>query len=57
MKNNPKALRETVGMNKTIVILGNKENEIRNIIKWERKEMKLITSIMRKVSEEISIEK
>ena len=54
IRNNPKLIRETVDMNKSIIIKGKKEEEISNRIIRDKTELSIIMNIMDKVSKEIT---
>lgn len=54
IRKNPKLIRETVDMNKSIIILGKKEEEINNRIVRDRTEIINIMNIINKVSKDIT---
>ena len=54
IRKNPKLIRETVDMNKSIIILGKKEEEINNRIVRDRKELTNIMNIINKVSTDLT---
>ena len=54
IRRNPKLIRETVDMNKSIVIMGTKEKEMYNRITRDRIELGNIMNIMNKISQDIT---
>ena len=54
IRKNPKLIRETIDMNKSVIIIGTKEKEINNRIIRDRDELSNIMKIMNKISEEIT---
>ena len=54
IRKNPKLIRETVDMNKSVVIMGKKEEEINNRIIRDRTELGNIMQIINKISPDIS---
>ena len=54
IRSNPKLIRETADMNKSIVIIGKKEDEIQNRITRDKAELSKIMKVMSKISEDIT---
>ena len=54
IRKNPRLIRETADMNKTIMIIGKKEEENKNRIDRDKTELRNIMEIMKKISEDIT---
>ena len=54
IRKNPKLIRETVDMNKSVVIMGKKENEIYNRITRDKNELSNTMNIINKISQDIT---